>query len=156
MIKFTQIHIGEANFHHYFIHSSFISPEIFSGCSLYVSIVLHPVSGGETNTQFPYATYVNQSSSVQFSRSVMSNSLWPHESQHTRPPCPLPSPGAYSNSCPLNRWCRPAISSTVIPFSSCSVFFSIRVFQMSQLFPWGGQSTGVSASASILPMNTQD
>ena len=95
--------------------------------------------------------------SVQFSCSVMSDSLRPHELQHTRPPCPSPTPGAYSNSCPLNRWWHPAISSSVIPFSSCPQSLpESGSFPMSQLFAWGGQSIGVSASASILPMNTQD
>ena len=97
-------------------------------------------------------------SSVQFSRSVVSNSLQPHEMQHTRPPCPSPTPGGYSNSCPLSRWCHPAISSSVIPpFSSCPQLLPASgSFPMSQLFTWGGQSTRVSASASVLPMNTQD
>ena len=96
-------------------------------------------------------------SSVQFSRSVMSDSLWPHESQHTMPPCPSPIPGVYSDPCPSSWWCHPIISSSVVPFSSCpqSVPAS-RSFPMSQLFAWGGQSTGLSASASVLPMNTQD
>ena len=95
--------------------------------------------------------------SVHFSHSVMSNSLWPHELQHTRPPCPSPTPGIHPNSCPLSRWCHPAISSSVIPFSSCSQSLpASESFPMSQLFAWGGQSTGVSASASVLPKNTQD
>ena len=95
--------------------------------------------------------------SVQFSRSVVSDSLWPHESQHTRPPCPSPTPRAYSNSCPSSWWCHPAISSSVIPFSSCpQPLPASGSFPMSQLFTWGGQSTVVSASASVLPMNTQD
>ena len=95
--------------------------------------------------------------SVQFSPSVVSDSLWPHESQYTRPPCPSPTPGVYSNSCPLSRWCHPAISSSVIPFSSCPQSLPASgSFSMSQLFAWGGQSTGVSALASVLPMNTQD
>ena len=96
-------------------------------------------------------------SSVQFSRSVVSNSLWPHESQHARPPCPSPAPGVYSNSCPSSRWCHPTISSSVVPFSSCLHSLpASESFPMSQLFAWGSQSTGVSASASVLPMNTQD
>ena len=98
-------------------------------------------------------------SSVQFSRSVVSDSLWPLESQHARPPCPSPTPGIYSNSCPSSWWYHPAISSSVIPFSSFPPPQSLPAsgsFPMSQLFPWGGQSTGVSASASVLPMNTQD
>ena len=96
-------------------------------------------------------------SSVQFSHSVVSDSLWPHELQHTRSPCPSPTPGVYPNSCPLSWWCHPTISSSVIPFSSCPQSFPASgSFQMSQLFASGGQSIGVSASASVLPMNNQD
>ena len=98
-----------------------------------------------------------QFSSVQFSRSVVSDSLRPHESQHVRPACPSPTPGDYSNSCPLSQWCHPAISSSVVPFSSCPQSLPPSgSFPVSQLFTWGGQSTGVSASRSVLPMNTQD
>ena len=87
----------------------------------------------------------------------MSNSLWPHESQHARPPCPSPAPGVYSNPCPQSRWCHPSISSSVFPFSSCPQSVPASgSFPMSQLFAWGGQSTGVSTSASVLPMNSQD
>ena len=94
--------------------------------------------------------------SVQFSRSVMSNSLRPHESQHARPPCPSPTPRVYPNSCPSSRWCHPAISSSVIPFSSCPQSLpSSGSFPMSQLFAWGGQSIGVSASVSFLPKKSQ-
>ena len=96
-------------------------------------------------------------SSVQFSRSVVSHSLWPHESQHARPPCPSPTLGVYSDPCPSSRWCHPAISSSVIPFSSCPQSLPASgCFPMSRLFAWGGQSVGVSASAPVLPMNTQD
>ena len=95
--------------------------------------------------------------SVQFSRSVMSDSLRLHELQHARPPCPSPIPGVHSNSCPLSQWCHPAISSSVIPFSSCSQSLPASgSFPTSQLFVWGGQSIRVSASASFLPMSTQD
>ena len=95
--------------------------------------------------------------SVQFSHSVMSDSLWPHELQHARTPCPSPTPGAYPNSCPLSRWCHSTISSSVIPFSSCPQSLpESGSFQMSQHFASGGRSIGVSASASVLPMNTQD
>ena len=98
-----------------------------------------------------------QNQSVQFSHSVVSDSLWPHESQHTRPPCPSPTPRVYQNSCPSSRWCHPTISSSVIPFSSCLQSFPASAsFQMSQLFASGGQSIGVSALAYILPMNNQD
>ena len=97
------------------------------------------------------------SSSVQFSRSVMSDSLWPHELQHARPSCPSPTPRVHPNSCPLSRWCHPTISSYVVPFSSCPQSLpSSESFPMSQLFAWGGQSIGVSALASVLPKNTQD
>ena len=96
-------------------------------------------------------------SSVQFSHSVVSDSFRPHELQHTRPLCPSPTPGIYSNSCPSSRWCHPAISFSVVPFSSCPQSLPASgSFPMSQLFAWGSQSTGVSASASVLPMNTQD
>ena len=95
--------------------------------------------------------------SVQFSRSVMSDSLWPHGLQHTRPPCPSPTSGVYPNSCPLSRWCHPTISSSVVPFSSCPQSFPASgSLQIIQLFASGGQSIGVSASTSVLPMNTQD
>ena len=95
--------------------------------------------------------------SVQFSRSVVSNSLWPHESQHARPPCPSPTPGVYSNPCPFSRWCHTTISSSVVPFSSCSQSLPASgSFQMSQLFTSGGQTVGDSASASALPVNTQE
>ena len=96
-------------------------------------------------------------SSVQFSCSVMSDSLRPHEPQHARPPCPSPTPGVYSNSRPSSQWYHPAISSSVVPFSSCPQSLPASgSFPKSQLFACGGQSTGVSASASVLPMNTQD
>ena len=91
------------------------------------------------------------------SRSVVSDSLRPHESQHARPPCPSPTPGVYPNSHPSRWWCHPAISSSVAPFSSCPQSLPASgSFPMSQLFTWGGQSIGVSASASVLPINTQD
>ena len=95
--------------------------------------------------------------SLHFSRSVMSDSLWPHGLQHARPPCPSPTPGVYSKSYPLSWWCHPTISSSLVPFSSCLQSFPASgSFPMSQLFTWGGQSTGVSALGSVLPMNTQD
>ena len=96
-------------------------------------------------------------SSVQFSRSVVSKSLRPHESQHVRPPCPSPTPGVHSNSCPSSQWCHPAISSSIILCSSCSQSLPASgSFPMSQLFTWGGWSIGLSALASVLLMNTQD
>ena len=98
-----------------------------------------------------------QFSSVQFSHSVVSDSLQPQESEHGRPPCPSPTPGVYSNPCPSSRWCHLTISSSVVPFSSCPQSLPASgSFQMSQLLASGGKSTGVSASASVLPMNTQD
>ena len=94
--------------------------------------------------------------SVQFNHSVVSDSLRPHGLQHTRPPCPSPTPGVYSDSCPLSRWCHPTISSSVIPFSHLQSFPALGSFQMSQFFTSGGQSIGVSASGSVLPVNIQD
>ena len=96
-------------------------------------------------------------SPVQFSHSVLSDSWRPHESQHARPPCPSPTPGVHWDSCPLSRWCHPSISSSVVPFSSCLQSFPASgSFPVSQIFASGGQSNGASASASVLPMNTQD
>ena len=95
-------------------------------------------------------------SSVQFSRSVLSNSLWPHVLQHARPPCLSPTPRVYSNSCPLSQWCHLTISSSVVHFSRLQSFPASGSFQMSQFFTSGGQSIGVSASTSVLTMNTQD
>ena len=94
--------------------------------------------------------------SVQFSRSAMSDSLRPHGLQHARPPCPSPIPGVYSNSCPSSRWCHPAISSSVVPFSCLQSFQPSGSFPMSPFFTSGGQSIGVSASSSVLPVNIQD
>ena len=94
---------------------------------------------------------------VQFSHSVISDSWWPHGLQHTRLPCPSPTPRACSNSCPSSWWCHPTISSSVIPFSSCLQSFQASgSFPMSQFFPWCGQSIGASASASVPPINIQD
>ena len=119
-------HIGSLFIHHYHLsHIMFLSYIIFS------------------SVQF---------SSVQFSCSVVSKSLRPHESQHTRPPCPSPTPGVHSDSHPSSQWCHPAISSSVVPFSSCSQSLpASESFLRSQVFAWGGQSTGVSASASFPP-----
>ena len=97
-----------------------------------------------------------QFSSIQFSHSVVSDSLWPHEMQHARPPCPSPTPGVHSDSRPSSPWCHPAISSSVVSFSSCPQSLpASESFPMSQLFTWGGQSTGVSALASFLPKKSQ-
>ena len=94
---------------------------------------------------------------VQFSCSVVSDSSRPHESQHARLPCPSPTPRVYPNPCPSSQWCHPAISSSIVPFSSCPQSLPASgSFPMSQHFAWGGQSTGVSALASVLPMNTHD
>ena len=94
---------------------------------------------------------------AQFSHSVVSKSLWPHGLQHARPPCPSPTTRAYSNSCPLSWWCHPIISSSVFPFSSCLHSFPASgILQVSQFFASAGWSTGVSASASVLPLNVQD
>ena len=112
--------------------------------------------GGNRFSKCGYVDILNQGS-VQFSRSVVSDTLRPHQLQYARPPCPSPTHGVYSNSCPLSQWCHPAISSSVISFSSYSQsLLASGSFPMSQLFAWGGQSIGVSASASVLPMNTQD
>jgi len=99
----------------------------------------------------------SDASSVQFTCSVMSDSLCSHEPQHARPPCPSPTPRVHLNPRPLSRWCHPTISSSVVPFSSCRQSFpAAGSFPINQLFTSGGQSIGVSASTSVLPMNTQD
>ena len=100
--------------------------------------------------------YTETFSSVQFSRSVVSDSLRPHESQHARPPCPSPTPGVRSELCPSSQWCHPAISSSVVPFSCRQSLPASESSPISQLFAWGGQSTGVSALASFLPKKSQD
>ena len=129
--------------HRYWVRSI---PGIQGWFSIHKSITIQ--TKGKINHQF---------SSVQFSRSVMSDSLRPHESQHSRPPCPSPTPGVHSDSRPSNQWCHLAISSSVVSFSSCPQSLpASESFPMSQLFAWGGQSTGVSALASFLPKNTQD
>ena len=118
--------------------------------------IYFPWSDGTRYHDLHYLKLNHRISSVQFSHSVMSNSLWPHELQHIRPPCPSPTPGVYPKSCPLSWWCHPTISSSVVPFSS-----SLNLSQLQGLFKLvnsasGGQSTGVSASASVLPMDIQD
>ena len=115
--------------------------------------ILKSPLGGEPSTDPKFLFYL----SVQFSHSVVSDSLWPHEQQHARPPCPSPTARIYPNPCPLSWWCHPIILSSVVPFSSCPQSFpASESFQMSQLFASGGQSIGVSASTSVLPMNTKD
>ena len=100
---------------------------------------------------------MDREASVQFSCSVVSESLQPHELQHARPPCPSPTPGIHPNQCPSSRWYHPTISSSIVPFSSCLQSFPASgSFPVSQLFASGGQIIGVSASTSVLPMNTQD
>ena len=117
-----------------------IQINVLSICSLELVIVLDQVSF----------------SSVQFSHSVVSDSLWPHESQHARPPCPSLTLGVHSDSRPSSQWCHPAISSSAVPFSLCPQSLSAsESFPMGQLFIWGGQSTGVSALASFLPKKYQ-
>ena len=125
-----------------------LSDTLYSGFLLIWVHCLTVVAGLNLPTLF---------SSVQFSRSVVSESLWPHEPQHARPPCPSPTPRVYPNPCLLSQWCHPTISSSVVTFSSCPQSFpASESFQMSQLFTSGGQSIGASASTSVLPMNTQD
>ena len=124
-----------------------------NGCT-----ILHSISNGP---RFKFlhilANTSVQFSSLHFNRSVVSDSLLPHESQHARPPCPSSTHRVYPNSCPSSWWCHPRISTSVVPFSSCLQSLSAsESFPMSQLFTWGGQSTGVSALALFLPKNTQD
>ena len=128
---------------------------------------LHKLIGFLTSFSFHQSGYCKTSkflfllpacllSHIQFSHSVMSDSLWPHESQYARPPCPSPTPGVHSDSCPSSQWCHQAISSSVIPFSSCPQSLpASESFPISQLFTWGGQTTGVSALASFLPKKSQ-
>ena len=127
------------------------SPYLECLCSILGDLVSSPAF-----SCFGCPAWCNTSASVHFSCSVMSDSLRPHELQHTRPPCPSPTPGIHSNSCPSSWWCHPAISSSVVPFSSCPQSLpASQSFPMSQLFAWGGQSTGVSALASFLPKKSQ-
>ena len=128
------------------------------------SILIHPGCKGNWCTQLlnwmpslPIYLSSRWLGSIQFSRSVLSDSLWPYGLQHTRLPCPSPTPRVYSNLCPLSCWCHPIISSSVVPFSPyLQSFPASGSFQMSQFFASGGQSIGVSASASVCPMNIQD
>ena len=121
------------------------------------SVIKIPGSSSQKNLDSTRHLSLIPFNSVQFSCSVVSNSLWPHGLQHTRLPCPSPAPGVDSNSCPLSRWCHPTISSSVVPFSSCLQSFPASgSFPMNQFFASGSQSSGASASASVLPMNIQD
>ena len=127
------------------------------GLNLHLSCLLHWQVGSSPLVPRGKPILYYQFSSVLFSRSVVSDSLRLHEPQNTRPPCPSPGLGVYSNSCPSSWRCHPTISSSVVPFSSCPQSLPASgSFPVSQLFTWDGQSTGVSASASVLPMNTQD
>ena len=135
---------------HYFL---LIFKHSFYSLFLFITDTLKSLlakSNMEANSE---SLYWLQFSSVQFSPSVASNSLWPHGLQHTRPPCPSPTPGVYSNSCPLSRWCHPAISSSVAHFSRLQSLPASGSFPTSQFFTSGGQTTGVSSSASVLPMD---
>ena len=119
-------------------------------------ICLYSLLRGIHEIKFLERQVLNVPASVQFSCSVMSNSLWTHGLQHTRPPCPSPAPRVYPNSCPLSWWCHPTISCSVIPFSCLQSFPASGSFPMSQFFTSGDQSIGVSASISVPQMNTQD
>ena len=131
------------------IHS-FIKTEDFLLSSNFFKLQFHQNDLSTTK-------FLAVSQSVQFSCSVVSDSLQPHEPQHARPPCPSPTLRVHPNPCPLSQWCHPTISSSIIPFSSCPQSFPASgYFQMSQLFASGGQSIGVSASTSVLPKNTHD
>ena len=122
--------------------SHWLEPKIFAWLA-------GSLKSGQVETVFQF-------SSVQFSYSVVSNSLRPHESQHSRPPCPSPTPRVHLDSRPSNQWCHPAISSSVVPFSSCPQSLpASESFPVSQLFIWDGQSIGVSALASFLPKKSQ-
>ena len=147
-------------FYHIFFTSLF---KIKKKILVFVKTSLNP-----NLTSFPFLSSDNQMfvislptmnqciSLVQFSHLIESDSFWPHGLQHARPPCPSSTPGVHSNSCPLSQWCHPTVSFSVIPFSSCLQSFPASgSFPMSQLFPSGGQSIGVSALASFLPKNTQ-
>ena len=131
---------------------------MFSLCCYFAKIItwvksIHTTRLG--NISYTCIVPIFHISSVQFS--VVSDSFRPHESQHARHPCPPQTPGVNPNPCPMSQWCHPTISSSVVPFSSCPQSFPASgSLQMSQLFAWGGRSIGVSASASVLPMNTQD
>ena len=132
-------------------------PELSSYKFVYNFLPLNFQPFGWGSMNFHKLSLLLCSSSIHFSRSVISNYLQPHGLQHARIHCPSPTPRAYSNSCPSSWWCHPTISSSVVPFSSCPQSFPASgSFQMSQLFASGGQSTRVSASVSVLPMNIQD
>ena len=128
--------------------SAFFRVQLSLGPTAFFFFFFQQLSLWSNSHYFPVVVFF---SSVQFSHSAVSESLWPHESQHTRPLCPSPTPGVYSNSRPLSQWCHPAISSSVILFSSCPQSLPVTgSFPMSQLLAWGGQSIGVSALASVV------
>ena len=141
---------------------------IISGCTLFTNIrinattnfLIYNFNNREISLQYVWlhlCVRYTFSQSVQFSQSVVSDSLRPHESQHARPPCPSPIPGVHPNSCPSSRWCHPTISPSVVPFSSCPQSFpALGSFPMNQVFASGRESIGVSASTSVLLMNTQN
>ena len=136
-----------------------LSPALELACPLWLGMKMNTTAQvGEVNAGLRSRSRETPlQASVQFSLSVVSDSLWPHGPQHARSPCPSSTPGVYSNSCPLSRWCHPTVSSSVVPFSSrLQSFPESGSFQMSQFFASDGQSIGVSASTSVLPMNTQD
>ena len=144
-------------FVHFFLFSCFNGFNIFYYLIYNIGLLhkfLLPLPWGEIHVIKTYT--VDQIRSDQISPAVVSDSLRPHESQHARLPCPTPTPGVYWDSRPSSQWCHPAISSSVIPFSSCPQSLpASESFPMSQLFAWGGQSTGVSALASFLPKKSQ-
>ena len=122
-----------------------------------LSCVLYRLKLVSIHIEGKLLTFKSATDSVQFSHSVMSDSLQPHGLQHTRLPCPLPTPRVYSNAYPLHQWCHPTISSSVVPFSShLQSFPASGSFLMNQFFASGGQSFGISALATVLPMNIQD
>ena len=140
------------------LHKAFRFLEPLAGSELSLlrgpqAIFSHPLECLSSAHTIPFSVHFI---SVQFSCSVVSGSLRPHESQHATPPCPSPSPGVHSDSCPSSLWCHPAISSSVVPFYSCPQSLPASVsFPMSQLFAWGGQSTGASALGSFLPKKSR-
>ena len=137
-------------------HSLLLQPSIIPRVRIFLRTQFFE-SGGQSIRMSPSVSVLpmNIQGSVQFSSSVLSDSLWPHESQHAGPPCPSPTPGVHSDSCPLNRWCYPTILSSVFPFSHLQSFPAPGSFQMSQFIWSDGQSTRGLVSASVPPMNIQ-